>query len=557
MHVKSERVFSFGADQARASLFMQYKIINTGESKPPGYQVAGGMSQLPISLQQLLNTLFRRKQAILFMSLLITAGTMAIGLLQPARYKSTMKILVKNERADMVVSPEAITYGDRMAIREETINSEIELLRSKDLLRKIVEDCKLDEMESISFSRVGSVGEKQLKVDRAIERLFDNLEVSPVKKADIIEVSYRSTNPSLPALILQRLAEAYLEKHLHARHSPGTWEFFKTQSKHYEQRMGELKAELANLRSRSNLVDLEEQKKLNLSKLADLEASQLKAEVEYEDNLRRAAKTREALKAASPRIQTDVRVLSNQYSIERLNTMIVDLRNRRTQLLTKFHTDDRLVKEIDDQLRDTQTALDQAMKNKEVEEFTGINPVRPPLEGDLAKLEAGIAGLRVQSTKLAGQLTGYRSRLTGLEAVTHQHKELERQIKDAEANYELYAKKAEEARIAEALDREKIANVAIAEAPIRPVSPYSPNRSLILTLGLLLAVFTGLGWAFAVDFLSDAVHTPAELEALTSLPVFTTVPLITARKKQRGLTKFLQAKPIMGAMGVLTKFGRH
>jgi uncharacterized protein involved in exopolysaccharide biosynthesis len=267
-----------------------------------------------------------------------------------------------------------------------------------------------------------------------------------------------------------------------------------------------------------------------LTKLAELEAEQLKAEAEFQDNLSRAQQTRKTLNATSPRIQTQVRVLANQYSIERLNTMLVDLRNKRTQLLTKFHADDRLVKEVEQQIQDTQTALNRALTDKEVEEHTDVNPVRPSLEGEVARLDAGVAGLRAQKEKLEGQLSVYRTRLAQLEAVTNQHQELERLIKEAEDNYKLYSKKAEESRIADALDREKFANVAIAESPVRPQLPYKPNRLLTLALGLLLAIFASLVSAFAVDYFSDTVHSPEELEAATGLRAFSTIPLLSAKE---------------------------
>ena len=67
--------------------------------------------------------------------------------------------------------------------------------------------------------------------------------------------------------------------------------------------------------------------------------------------------------------------------------------------------------------------------------------------------------------------------------------DLVRTPKEAEDNYLLYAKKTEEARIAESLDQQKIANVAIAETPIEPHLPSKPNVMLNLALGVLSAGF--------------------------------------------------------------------
>jgi uncharacterized protein involved in exopolysaccharide biosynthesis len=75
--------------------------------------------------------------------------------------------------------------------------------------------------------------------------------------------------------------------------------------------------------------------------------------------------------------------------------------------------------------------------------------------------------------------------------------DLVRAQKEAEDNYLLlYAKKTEEARIAESLDQQKIANVAIAENPIEPHLPSKPNVKLNLGPGVLLGCFLSIGCAF-------------------------------------------------------------
>ena len=475
----------------------------------------------------MLAILFRHKTLIGIVFLVGLALTLAFALLLPAQYRSSMKILVKNERADVVVSAEATTSVDRSAVREEAINSEIQLLHSKDLLQQVVVKCKLDALEG------GTQPGNAAAIEQATLRLLDGLEITPVKKSDIIEVSYSSKKPELPAMILQQIAESYLDKHLRTHHTPGTYDFFKSQSEGYGKRLREAKAKLAAMHERLKLVDLEEQKRLNLTKLVELESTKLKVEAEYEDHQHRAARLRQSIALTPPRIKTQIRVLANQYSVERLNTLLVELRNKRTQQLTKFRPEDRTIKELDQQILDTRTALGNALKNKETEEQTDINPVRQLLEGDLAKLEAGSSGLRAQKGELATQLNTYHRTLTQLDQVTVEHQELERTIKETEENYKLYARKAEESRVAEALDQKKIANVAIAEAPVPPHTPYKPNRLLILILGCVLTALIALSCAFVADYLSDTVHSPGELESLTGLPVLSTIPLFSPMEFNR------------------------
>ena len=159
-----------------------------------------------------------------------------------------------------------------------------------------------------------------------------------------------------------------------------------------------------------------------------------------------------------------------------------------------------------------------------VEENTDLNPLRQALETELSRARLDQAGARARRDTLAGQLQQYEGALKQLEADTTKHNDLQRQVKEAEDNYQLYAKKREEARIADELDRQKITNVSIAEAATVAQIPSSPNRGVNLVLGVFLAAFLSLGSVFSAEMLSDAIHTPRQLEALTGANVLATVP---------------------------------
>jgi uncharacterized protein involved in exopolysaccharide biosynthesis len=224
------------------------------------------------------------------------------------------------------------------------------------------------------------------------------------------------------------------------------------------------------------------------------------------------------------RISTQSRVLPNQDSVERFNTMLVELKNRRTQLLAKFQPEDRLVKEVDEQIRTTTAALAKASQTTYSEQSSDINPLRQSLETELARVKVEQSGRNELRENLKTQVEQYQSLLTKLEKATTPHDNLSRQVKQADENYQLYAKKQEESRIADELDKQKISNVTIAEAPTVPRVPYKSNRLLTALVGLGLGLMLGLGGAVTAEFFRETVHTPRELEGLSGAPVLATFP---------------------------------
>jgi uncharacterized protein involved in exopolysaccharide biosynthesis len=499
---------------------MKQLSIIADETKRESPLVAAEAIRANMALRDLTSVLFRWKWMMLGSFFVIATINGAVALLLPNQYESRMKILVKNSRADVVITPERTnsTYNGN-GVTETQINSEIELLNSKDLLEQVVRQSGIAEQKPSLLA-----GANVPPVERAVRQLEKDLEIKPVTKADIIEVSYTAKSPEVAAAVLQNLSSLYLEKHLKLHRPPGTTEFFQSQANQYGEQLRDAEAKLAALRERTNFVLLDQEKQLNLQKMADARSRYLEAGAAVNEATERIARLQQQLGTLAPRVATESKTVPNQFSVERLSTMLVELRNRRTQLLTKFQPDDRFVKEVDQQIQDTTSALDKATKTTGVEQSSNLNPLRQTLEAELAKVRLDQVGQQARHEDIAKQAAQYKGALARLEHATTENTDLERRVKEAEGNYQLYAKKQEEARIADALDQQKITNVSIAEVPTVQRWPVKPNRPLTLALGLLLAAFVSIGSAIGAEYLRDTVHTPHELETLTGAPVIATVP---------------------------------
>jgi uncharacterized protein involved in exopolysaccharide biosynthesis len=488
--------------------------------------------------------LFRRKWLMLITFLLVFGGVTAGTLLMPKQYETHLKILVKNERADMVVTADSNSgSGYHGEVSETQINTEIELLNSENLLQQVVIKCGLERLEHSGASPESE--RLPVAIEKAVLRLQRDLKISPVRKADIIQIDYSAGEPRQAATVLRQLAESYLEAHLKVHATPGTYEFFTSQAARYQNELEEAETKLADFRRQNNIVMLAQQKEEMLQKAADAESALLQAEAAIREYTYKSADTRKQLAAASPRVVTQSRTATNQYSVEHLSSMLAELQNRRTQLLAKFRPDDRLVQEADQEISDTQAGLEKAMKLTGLEQSTDVNPVHQTLEIEMAKEQAELAGVEARRGTLAQQAQSYRQQLMKLGNATAEYDDLARNQKAAEENYLLYTKKTEEARIAESLDQQKIANVAIAETPTEPHLPSKPKVPLNLVLGLVLAGFlslgiavsteyfreplrphvdmqTGMSAAFGGQHLLDTVENPSDLEELTGLTVLAT-----------------------------------
>src|SRR5216684_1775389 len=70
-------------------------------------ELTTGFGSNSISLRDGAGAMFRRKALVLLTFLTVVLGTAVVTLLLPNKYESRMKILVKNQRVDVAITPEA------------------------------------------------------------------------------------------------------------------------------------------------------------------------------------------------------------------------------------------------------------------------------------------------------------------------------------------------------------------------------------------------------------------------------------------------------------------
>lgn len=469
-------------------------------------------------MKAIVAALFRAKRLIAASFVCIFAILLAVMAVMPSKYEARMSFLVRNERADPLISAGPHQTPLLQAeISEEQINSEVELLGSKELLSQVVRDCKLDHDYKSLFSN-----EDSQAVERATRKLAKDLAVAPVRKASVIEVSYKSSNRDRAAAVLRSVAAFYLEEHLRLHRAGGASSFFREQTTGYRNQLEQAEKQRSQFIREHNLTLLPEQKELTLRRLVEDEQAQDSAAVSLAETESRIATIGAQLGRMSPRITTQETTSANQYSVERLNTMLADLRNRHTDLMTKFRPDDPLVLESNQQIADMEKELADAKQLRSLEESTNVNPLHQSLMAELTTQEQTREGLKSRLVLLGSQVNNAKALLAHLESVTVQDADTERQLKEVEYKYGLFEGKQEEARIADSLDQQKISNVVLAERPLTPVLPVTPRLNLFTAL--LLALCASLTIGFVSEVNNQAIHTPEDFEAQTGVPVLATIP---------------------------------
>src|ERR1700689_2506827 len=99
------------------------------------YYLEGRDGPSAISLRDVVAPLFRQRRLIFYLFLAVFITAIAAAIFVPKQYRAEMMILVKRERIDETVTSNKVTVLEaRPELTEEQVQSEVELIRSRDLL---------------------------------------------------------------------------------------------------------------------------------------------------------------------------------------------------------------------------------------------------------------------------------------------------------------------------------------------------------------------------------------------------------------------------------------
>jgi len=409
---------------------------------------------------------------------------------------------------------------------ENVINSEIQILTSRDLVEKVVDDMGVLRFEGGASNAVNRL--------RMAELIQDRLLIEVPKNSNIISISFDGIDPAISQEFLRRLTEAYLARHAEIHRSVGAYEFLSQQTDQLRSKLTETEEELRKVKYSEGIVSISESKKNvatrceELTKgLGDLEASLAAsmARVEYFKGLplvRRVASGNSLSVMKTP-----------SEGPSELLMRLQRLRQRETELLASYMPDSIPVVTLRSQIKETQRMIDEDKPVMVTTNTTSLPPekIAPATETPDTLLEesAMIASIRAKMLVQKELLKKSLDEAKRIDEVEAKITQLERNRELQEANYKYFSQSLEHARIDDALNSGKISNISVVQPATLPTQPFRPNLPKRVGLALFLGLVAGVGLAMAKEYVFDhTIRKTTELRARLRFPVLVSVPQVNA-----------------------------
>ncbi len=483
-----------------------------------------------LTLRDALSPLFRhRRMAIISFCTVFALATLVAWAWAARYYQATMQVVVEQDRSDpAITSAQVANVNNNHQITLDQVTSEAALLQGEDMLRSVVASCQLVDEDSWSPMDVFLPSDKQqrmaIKQESATRNLVKKVKVDAASTSDVIDVKYgRVGDPEKPACVLQTLGKLYLQKHLQLQRPAGSSDFFTQETEKYRQSLAASEKRLVDFSAKEKVAAPDLVRTDMAVQLATTEASLYQTQQTIAADQKRIDNVK-AQMAAMPARSATTEVSNASYILmQNLQASLLLAQVKRTQLLLKYDPNYPLVKEVDEEIKETNDAIAKADAAKYVNLTTDRDPTFEYLRQDEAKTEADLAAQRATAAALVGSIRGMQTEMVKLDEQAVTQGALLREAKADEGNYLLYLGKREQERTSDALDQRRIANVAIAVPAVTPLLPkYSPF--LVMFLGLFAAGFVAIAAAYVMEYLDPSFRTPQEVSNTLGMPVLATMP---------------------------------
>ncbi|WP_413698802.1 GumC family protein [Psychromonas sp. KJ10-10] len=454
-------------------------------------------------------------------------------------YRSTASLLIKAD-TEKTVSIDSVYSVDTS--RNEYFLTQYEILKSRAVAEQVIDKLNLeshkeflpdekDDLVSQFKAQVKSIIDSYLPVEmvntqadeildkrrnkvKLIETFLEKLTISPVRKTQLVNISFDSEDPLLATLVANTVADTYITQEM-----SGQLDSTKKAAGWLNSRLDELRLNLENsinaleaYRIKENLIDIESKgvRSIASDELQSITESYLKAK-----KVRFEAETIYLFVSKIRGNDIDALMSLPEISNHPLIENIKDLENQVQQT----------VSELSFRYGPKHPKLIAAKA-----QLTSINK---QLAQQVAKLVKGIEkelkAAQDNERRFEQELKTEKAKFQNVTSKEQGYLKLQREV-DANQNlYDTFVTRYKETEITTDLEVQQARVIDQAEISIDPVKP---NKKLIVLLAFVASFGFAVVLTFVLDALNDSFRTAQEVEGALGVRLLGLLPLIPHKRKE-------------------------
>lgn len=434
-----------------------------------------------IDLRKLFSVMMEKKKIVIAIIVLCTIIATIVAFVLPKSYQSTTLVRVKSGGSSMSgYAAMAAGFGiDIGGGSSGSPESYIELMKSREVLEPIIAELDLPEETKEKMTAAGFAK--------------SNLEITNIKKTELITIAAYGKTPEEAQMISQGVADNFLAlmTKLNKEDNSTTLKFLDERIKIAKEEMETAENKLAAYQQEHKIYAPDEQAKAIIANLNnyDTTIAQLQAQNEG-DSAKLAGVTSQLEQQNASLLEYNV---SDNTNIGNIRESIVNKRVELVGLQQQFTDEHPDVIKAKEELNSLEKSLTDEIAKAVNSQSVTLSPVQSSLLKDKIGTEVQISVNNASLEALKSKQAEAQANIATLSADSVEYMRLERNAKITGQVYTSLVQNYEQTRIQEAKDSMDIQIIDAADLPKEDM-PAKPNKKLIVVVGFVLGIMISFGY---------------------------------------------------------------
>jgi capsular exopolysaccharide synthesis family protein len=403
--------------------------------------------------------------------------------------------------------------------------TQYELLQSRGLAERVVKS--LDLMEDPAFNpgagrdreRGASAEGDDAVLGALADRIRGGLTVEPVRSTQLVQVSFRASNPEFAAKAANAFAEAYIDMGVEDRFATAgkASTFLSSQIETLKQEIQDKETQLQAFSRRSDIVSMDPAANVTMKRLEGLNGQYIDAK---KLRIEREAEYHESLNG--PKGSMSDSLSSGVVSDQRAQLLKLE-RDYETRLKT-YKPDFPDMVALKAEIEKARQHLNQVIGEQ-------VDKAR---NNALAGYQTALR----QEQELESELNSLKHQAMDQNSTAVEYTNLKVEVQTRRDLLDELMRKQSETEVAVRLQDTRQSNIRIIDKALVPGGPYQPSMRKDFSYGLLLGLLFGVACAILVEFLDRTVKNPEEIERKLGLPTLAVIQDLSESGKTYGYSAY-------------------
>jgi len=481
-----------------------------------------------INLAEYYQLLLRNKWIILFSLVIMLFLAVRYNARLVPIYRATATLIIDRQTPNLPITGLARYYETYLS-ESLSFNTHFELISSRTVLEKVIDDLKLDKMNmkqakeefreinpvKLFLSRIQKnilLLLNQKKPDSSsmnartalVEALKRIIAIENVEETRLLKINVSSPSPVRARDIANGVAQAYINFNINNRlkSSKDTLSWLTDRLYEMKKRLEHAEEEFLTYKQDVELISVDDKQRVIAQKITDFNNTYLQARnkrLELDAELKQLERIAQSGKNTSlPRSLLENALITN------LHTQLVNAELDLSRLTKVYKPKHPKFIQIKSEITQISKKLTQEIKR----ELDNLKSERVVLLSREKVLQQTISDFEKE-----GMETNKKE---------FKYSRLKRNVEMNQKLYDTLLSRIKEADISENID---VSNIRITEKAQLPTSSTGSNRQRNLLLGVILGLMLGIGISFFREYIDRSLHTEESVQKYLGLPVLSVIPL--------------------------------